>query len=97
MSKWERGRTRGRKEGGGGRKEEREEEGRKEGGGEGRREERVGGGRRRGWKKKARKGWLTFTQGYHPATILTCFVVEVPNLQGPIMATCHLEREKSKS
>ena len=66
-----------------------------------RKEERVEGGRR-GERKEEREEVrrkqgrvVVIPQGYHPATILTCFVVEVPNLQGPIMATCHLERNKS--
>ena len=32
---------------------------------------------------------------YYQATVLTCFVMEVPNLQGSIMATRHLERDTS--
>ena len=73
----------------------------REGGGEGGRrrgrEEEREGGRRRGREEgerrsRGRASWHSCR--HHQANVLTCFVVEVPNLQGPIMATRHLGKKQ---
>ena len=50
------------------------------------------GGRKK--EEKAREGGLDVHADITKQLVLTCFVMEVPNLQGPIMATCHLGKKK---
>ena len=59
--------------------------------GRGGKEEREEGRRK---EEKARKGGLDVHADITKQLVLTCFVMEVPNLQGPIMATCHLGKKK---